>query len=442
MTQTTILDKLKIIFEVSKSSKLFIGVIIFIILLALVALTTTRKNAKRGKFIYGLAYATVLVAILVLYHDSLGKMFDYMMNNFFIVLYFPNIAVYLAAIIIANIILLVSVFGFKTPKLVKTINVIVYAIIHYLLALVLNVITKNDLDIFSQISIYGNAEAQAIIEFSSAIFMVWMVFLILYKMIRKYQLKGKEPVKRKVIVKKVRTLPEGISEVPVPLFVKAQPRKEEPKAKTEDPVIIASLVDEHKLEKAALEQQLEELEEERLKQLEEAAEKLRLAEEQLKIQETTLKIKAEESTKREEEFNTKLQLAEEQIKIHEETIRRKVKENSKLEEEQTNLQYEQIALQQEKAKLQQEKNKLQQENQKLQDSKVEVLETKEAPKVDATVAIMQNLDNMFTLEDYKILATILKDKQKKKNEQKLREEIKRQEQLKFASIHEAYRSTR
>ena len=431
MTQTTILDKLKIIFEVSKSSKLFIGVIIFIILLALVALTTTRKNAKRGKFIYGLAYATVLVAILVLYHDSLGKMFDYMMKNFFIVLYFPNIAVYLAAIIIANIILLVSVFGFKTPKLVKTINVIVYAIIHYLLALVLNVITKNDLDIFSQISIYGNAEAQAIIEFSSAIFMVWIVFLILYKMIRKYQLKGKEPVKRKVIVKKVRTLPEGISEVPVPLFVKAQPRKEEPKAKTEDPVIIASLVDEHKLEKAALEQQLEE-----------AAEKLRLAEEQLKIQETTLKIKAEESTKREEEFNTKLQLAEEQIKIHEETIRRKVKENSKLEEEQTNLQYEQIALQQEKAKLQQEKNKLQQENQKLQDSKVEVLETKEAPKVDATVAIMQNLDNMFTLEDYKILATILKDKQKKKNEQKLREEIKRQEQLKFASIHEAYRSTR
>ncbi|MBQ2910462.1 MAG: hypothetical protein IJE53_06610 [Bacilli bacterium] len=431
MTQTTILDKLKIILEVSKSSKLFIGVIIFIILLALVALTTTRKNAKRGKFIYGLAYATVLVAILVLYHDSLGKMFDYMMNNFFIVLYFPNIAVYLAAIIIANIILLVSVFGFKTPKLVKTINVIVYAIIHYLLALVLNVITKNDLDIFSQISIYGNAEAQAIIEFSSAIFMVWMVFLILYKMIRKYQLKGKEPVKRKVIVKKVRTLPEGISEVPVPLFVKAQPRKEEPKAKTEDPVIIASLVDEHKLEKAALEQQLEE-----------AAEKLRLAEEQLKIQETTLKIKAEESTKREEEFNTKLQLAEEQIKIHEETIRRKVKENSKLEEEQTNLQYEQIALQQEKAKLQQEKNKLQQENQKLQDSKVEVLETKETPKVDATVAIMQNLDNMFTLEDYKILATILKDKQKKKNEQKLREEIKRQEQLKFASIHEAYRSTR
>lgn len=431
MTQTTILDKLKIVFEVSKSSKLFIAVILFIILLAIVALTTTRQNAKRGKFIYGLVYTTIIVAILVYYHESLGKMFDYMMNNFFIVLYFPNVAVYLAAIIITNIILLTSVFNFKTPKLVRNINIIVYAIIHYLLALVLNVITKNGLDIFSQNSIYENTEAQAIIEFSSTIFMVWIVFLLLYKMIRKYQLKDQVPVKRKVVVKKVRALPEGIAEVPVPLFVKAQPRKEEPKTKAEDPVIVASLVNEYQQEKQDLE-----------KQLEEAAEKLRLAEEQIKVHETTIKLKDEENIKREQEINTKLRLAEEQIRVHEETIKIKEAENTKLEEEQTSLQYEQITLQQEKARLQQEKNKLLQENKKLQESKVETLEVKEETKVDATTAIMNNLDNMFTLEDYKVLATILKDKQKKKNEQKLRDEIKKQEQLKFAQLHEVYRSAR
>ena len=71
-----------------------------------------------------------------------------------------------------------------------------------------------------------------------------------------------------------------------------------------------------------------------------------------------------------------------------------------------------------------------------------MLEVKEETKVDATAAIMKNLVNMFTLEDYKILATILKDRQKKKNEQKLKEEIRKQEQLKFAQIHEAYRSAR
>lgn len=422
MTQTTILDKLKVILDVSMSSKLFIAVILFIILITLVSLTTNRKNVKRTKIIYGLTYLIIIATIIVFYYDSLGKMFDYMMNNFFIVLYFPNVAVYLAAIIITNIIVLVSVFNFKTPKLVRNINVIIYGIINYLLALVLNVVTKNNLDIFSQTSIYGNESAQAIIEISSTIFMIWLAFLVIYKMIRMYQKKD-EPVRRKVIVKKVRKLPEGIAEIPVPLFVKGQPKKVEEVKTKEDPVIIASFTEDLKLEKEALE-----------KQLEEAETKLLQAEEQIKINETTIKNKTDEVEER-------LRLAEEQIKVHEETIKLKIQENNKLEQEQIALQYEQVQLQQEKAKLQQEKAKLLQENQQLQDAKVEVLEVEET-KVDATAAIMKNLDNMFTLEDYKVLATILKDKQKKKNEQKLKEEIRKQEQLKFAQIHEAYRSTR
>lgn len=399
MTQTTILEKLKIVFDVSMSSKLFIAVIAFIILLAVVALKTNKKNVQRGKLVYGLTYAAILIAILIFYHESLGKMFDYMMNNFFIVLYFPNVAVYLAAIIITNIILLVSVFNFKTPKLVRNINIVVYGIIHYLLALVLNVISKNKLDIFSQVSVYGNKDAQAIIEFSSAIFIIWIIFLIFYKIIRKYQKKDVVPVKRKVIVKKVRALPEGIAEVEVPLFVKAQPKKHEEVKVNEEPVIIAELVDEHKIEKEQLEKQLA-------------------------------------------EATSKLKIAEEQIKIHEETIKQKEEENYQLEEEQISLQFEQTQLQQEKIKLQQEKTRLQKENQKLQETKVEVLDVKEEPKFDKTVEIMKNLDNMFTLEDYKVLATLLKEKQKKKNDQKLKEEIRKQEQLKFAQLHEAYKSVR
>lgn len=399
MTQTTILEKLKIVFDVSMSSKLFIAVIAFIILLAVVALKTNKKNVQRGKLVYGLTYAAILIAILIFYHESLGKMFDYMMNNFFIVLYFPNVAVYLAAIIITNIILLVSVFNFKTPKLVRNINIVVYGIIHYLLALVLNVISKNKLDIFSQVSVYGNKDAQAIIEFSSAIFIIWIIFLIFYKIIRKYQKKDVVAVKRKVIVKKVRALPEGIAEVEVPLFVKAQPKKHEEVKVNEEPVIIAELVDEHKIEKEQLEKQLA-------------------------------------------EATSKLKIAEEQIKIHEETIKQKEEENYQLEEEQISLQFEQTQLQQEKIKLQQEKTRLQKENQKLQETKVEVLDVKEEPKFDKTVEIMKNLDNMFTLEDYKVLATLLKEKQKKKNDQKLKEEIRKQEQLKFAQLHEAYKSVR
>lgn len=386
MTQTTILEKFKIIFEVSKSSKLFIAVILFIILLAIIGIKTNKKNVKKSKHIYTIVYAIILLTLIVIYHDSLGKMFDYMMNNFFIVLYFPNVAVYLAAIIITNIILLISIFNFKTSKLVKNINIIVYGIIHYLLALVLNIITVNKLDIFSQISVYSNKQAQAIIELSSGIFIVWIIFLIFYKIIRKYQTKDMVPVRKKVVVKKVRALPENINEVPVPLFVKAQPRKEEqPKSKVEEPVIIGQLVNENNIEKQELE-----------KQLEEAQEQLRLAEQQIKLQEEQIKIKDEQRLK--------------------------------LENEQIKLEY--------------EHTKLQQENKRTQLTNQTVTEVPKTPKVDATTAIMKNLDNMLTLEDYKILATMLKDKQKRKNEQKEQEQNINNEQLKFAQLHEAYKNVR
>lgn len=402
MEKTTILDKFKIIFEISKSSKLFIAVIAFIILLAIVALTTNKKNAKRGKSIYALVYASILVSLVVVYHESLGKMFDYMMNNFFIVLYFPNVAVYMAAIVITNIILWTSVFNFKTSKLVRTINVIVYGIIHYFLALVLNVISKNGLDIFSQASIYGNKEAQAIIELTSGVFIVWIIFLVLYRIIRNYQRQNVVvPVKQKVVVKNVRKLPENVKEVEVPLFVKAQPRKETPKEKTEEPIIFDQFVDAYNTEKQALE-----------KQLIEAQEQLAKVQKQVQIQEESIRINNEEINRFQQQ---KLSFEDSYTKLYEQQ-----KEQLKLE---------QIKIKQEQEKLEQEKQKLASEKQK-------------QTTMDATTAIMQNLDSMFTLEDYKVLATILKEKQKKKKIAKEKNEVRNLEQLKFAQLREAYRSAK
>lgn len=364
MTKTTILEKLKIIMEISKTSKIFIAVIIFIILLALVALTTKKENAKRGKIIYALLYTAVIIFIIGKYHSSLGKMFDYMMNNLFIVIHFPNIAVYIAAIIIANIILCISTFNMKTPRLIKTINTVIYGIIHYLLAIVLSIIVTNDLDVFSQISIYSNKEAQAMIELSSGIFMVWIIFLTIYKIIRNYQQRQLQEqeveVKEKVIVKEVKKLPESIRKIPAPLYAKAQSRKNEDIEVLDTPVIVGNFVKDYEEERKLLETQLEEVKQ-------------------------------------------KLQLAEEQIKIKEEVQIKLEEEHKKLKQEQAN---------------------------------------KTSQPISATTAFMQNLDGMLTLEDYKILSTILKDKQKRRNEVKALEEQKQSEQLKFSQLREAYKSVR
>jgi len=218
MTKTSFMDKLNIILEVSKSSKLFIAVIAIIVVLAVLAITMNKKNAKYTKNIYVLVYAFILIAILVAYSSSLGKMFDYMMNNLFIAIYFPNIAIYLAAIIITNIILLVSIFNKKITKLIKNLNVVMFSIMNYLLVLILSVVHKENLDVFTQTSIYGNRQVQALIELSSSVFMIWMAFLIVYKIIRTYQQKTnsyyEKPEIHKVIVeKKTRVLPSNIKEI-------------------------------------------------------------------------------------------------------------------------------------------------------------------------------------------------------------------------------------
>lgn len=231
MTKMTLSDKLKVLITVSQSSKLLMAaVIVFLLFLAYLFFTTNKKNAKTGKKIYLSYYFFIIIFIIITYGTSLAKMFDYMMNNFFIALYFPNLAIYLAAIIATNIILWVSVFNFKTSKAIKNINITIFCMMNYLLALLLNTITSKKIDVFSQESIYANKNAQALIELSSLIFILWIIFLVIYKIIRSYQNRNKDyPVE---VSNKSPKLPKNIIELPSPVFVRLQPNKKEENLQT------------------------------------------------------------------------------------------------------------------------------------------------------------------------------------------------------------------
>lgn len=232
MMQLTFAEKIKVLLDVSSSSGFCIGSIFLLIFMAFLFITTNRKNSKKSKKIYIGIYLFLLLIIIMQYYKSLSSMFDYMMNNFFIIFYFPNLAVYLAAIIITNIILWLTIFNFKEDKLLKWINTIVYCILHYFMILILNIVNLNKLDVFDQASIYANKDAGAIISLSSTIFIGWILFITIYKMIRKYQRKNepiiiqkkksiKQPVKVPVIpikevIKYKKKFPENYENIIVP----------------------------------------------------------------------------------------------------------------------------------------------------------------------------------------------------------------------------------
>ena len=187
MSKLSLLDKLKVLGDVTSSSGLFIVAIIILIALAALLITTSTKTKKVSRIICVVIYGAIIIASILFYREELFGLFDYMMDNFFIAVYFPNLAIYFAAIIVTNIILWISVFNRKITKWIRTINTVMFCIIHYLLILIMNIITTNKLDIFDQTSVYQNKNAQALIELSSTIFIVWILFLIIYKIIRIYQ---------------------------------------------------------------------------------------------------------------------------------------------------------------------------------------------------------------------------------------------------------------
>lgn len=205
MIQMSLSEKIKILVDVSKSSGINIISILILIFMAFLFLTTNKKNAKKSKKIYKIIYIILIGVILFVYNSSLSTMFDYMMNNFFIGFYFPNLAIYLAAIILTNIVLLKTIFNFREDKLLKRVNVSIYCIIHYILILILGIINSNKLDVFDQTSIYNNNEVAGLISLSSTIFIVWIIFLTVYKMIRKSQKKHQKvkiPVRKIITYKK------------------------------------------------------------------------------------------------------------------------------------------------------------------------------------------------------------------------------------------------
>lgn len=229
MEKMTLGKELNIFFDTLTSNSLSLVILLILVALAIIFIFTNKKNAKITKKIYIGIYAFIIVFVIVAYNKYIVDFIDYMMNNLFIAIYFPNLAIYFAAIVISNIVVLISIFNFKVTKLIKNINIIMYTLINLLLILLIGVITDKKLDIYSQTSIYENSTAHALIELTSLIFILWMIFLIIYRLIRIYQINRdgeKLPVKvieKPIIEEKIvkeRILPDNIVEVAIPNFAK------------------------------------------------------------------------------------------------------------------------------------------------------------------------------------------------------------------------------
>ena len=237
MSKLSFLDKLKVFFEVSKTSYWFPIIIIIILGGTLAFLSNKKKSIKQEKIIIITFSILIALLICIIYHASIANIFDYMMDNLFITIYFPTITIYFAAIIITNIVFWLSIINQKTAVLIKRVNIFIYILMNYLLALILSIVNTEDLDVFTQSSIYGNTRVTALIELSSIIFIVWIIFLALYKTIliyirKDYKLKEKRNIIR-IIENK---LPDNYKPIQLPSYIKKLGKSKLDENKTLQPI--------------------------------------------------------------------------------------------------------------------------------------------------------------------------------------------------------------
>ena len=134
-------------------------------------------------------YLAGFIFIAFQYSGSILTLIDYAINEVFITYYFPNIVIYLIMLIITNVILWKTIFNDKVNFKLKVINSIAFAIIMYLFILAVSSINNLNLNVFNITELYSSNQVRSLLELSMFIFVFWVVVLLIYYLIRKYQYK-------------------------------------------------------------------------------------------------------------------------------------------------------------------------------------------------------------------------------------------------------------
>ena len=182
MVDTTLLDKLNLIYKFLSDKSIIMLIILLVIVIILDF--TYGNNNKQTKFMYIIILSLILIYGLFEYYKPLLNILDTYITYLFKLTYFPSIIEYMSMIFITIFIEIYSIK--KLNKVQKNINIWVSFIIEVLF--VINVIAlKNiNIDLNSITSIYENDLLLSVFQVSSILFMIWIIFNLLTYLIKSF----------------------------------------------------------------------------------------------------------------------------------------------------------------------------------------------------------------------------------------------------------------
>lgn len=177
MSYLSIVEKFKILFDMILDFKfifIFLGVLVIATFLYLI------KKIDNRKYIMIITLSLLLIfgIDIVINYKELAEVFDNFMTIFFSNIYFPSVYVYVGTLLIVAIAFITSMFNKMLNKIYKIINGITFVMNNILLAIILNIIAKNKIDVFTPNELYTNINLVAVLEISIGLFVLWILSLI------------------------------------------------------------------------------------------------------------------------------------------------------------------------------------------------------------------------------------------------------------------------
>lgn len=177
MSYLSIVEKFKILFDMILDVKfifIFLGVLVIATFLYLIKKIDNRKYIM----IITLSLLLILGIDIVINYKELAEVFDNFMTIFFSNIYFPSVYVYVGTLLIVAIAFITSMFNKMLNKVYKIINGITFVMNNILLVIILNIIAKNKIDVFTPNELYTNINLVAVLEISIGLFVLWVLSLI------------------------------------------------------------------------------------------------------------------------------------------------------------------------------------------------------------------------------------------------------------------------
>ena len=179
MNDFSLMEKLGILMNIIGSSPLFLFCSMLSIVILIFFLINIKKDSKINKWFFIGLWIILFVILVIKYNNVVSKLIDNLFNYIFKVLYFPDFSVYVMILIISNFFFMYSVVSKKLENSYKILNTVSSVVLDIILILVIDIVSKNNLDIYDTINIYTNSSLLVLLELSVGIFISWLLINLL-----------------------------------------------------------------------------------------------------------------------------------------------------------------------------------------------------------------------------------------------------------------------